>query len=182
MFAVVAGGHGHRTGAAVRSPQWMAPVILVAVGSLGLVLGVLVYMTDRDSTHAMLFPAFAKLATGPVFGVVGPWLPSFAHPFAFSLLTAAALRRSTSPAYRACAVWWAANIAFEFAQHPLLSGFVAVSVKGLFGQTWLSRALANYALRGSFHFDDLVAATAGALAAAGVLALVHRLENRHESG
>ena len=100
MFAVVAGGHGRRTGAVVGSPQWLAPVILAVVGSLGLVLGVLVYVTDRDSTHAMLLPALATLATGPVFGVVGPWLPSFAHPFAFSLLTAAAMRRSISPAYR----------------------------------------------------------------------------------
>ena len=182
MFAVVAGGHGRRTGAVVGSPQWLAPVILAVVGSLGLVLGVLVYVTDRDSTHAMLLPALATLATGPVFGVVGPWLPSFAHPFAFSLLTAAAMRRSISPAYGACAAWWAVNIVFEFAQHPLLSGRFAESVLALLGQTWLSRALANYALLGSFHVDDLVAATAGALAAASVLALVYRLEIRHESG
>jgi hypothetical protein len=181
ISAVVARGKGHRTGAVVASSRWPVPLLL-AIGSLGLALGALVYATDRDSAHAMLFPAFATLATDPLFGAVGPWLPSFIHPFAFSLLTAAAVRRSTSPAYGACAAWWAVNMVFEFAQHPQLSGPFAESVKALFGQTWLSRALSNYALRGSFHVDDLVAATAGALAAAGVLALVHRQEIRHESG
>jgi hypothetical protein len=156
--------------------------MLVAVASLSLAAGMLVYATDRDSTHAMLFPAFVTLATGPVFGVVGPWLPSFVHPFAFSLLTAATGRRSTFPAYSACAAWWAVNMVFEFAQHPQFSGRFAESVNVLLGQTWLSRTVSNYALRGSFHVDDLVAATAGALAAAGVMALVHRLEIRHESG
>jgi len=182
ISAVVARGKGHRTGAVVASSRWPVPVLLAAVGSLGLALGALVYATDRDSANAMLFPAFATLATDPVFGAVGPWLPSFIHPFAFSLLTAAAVRRSTSPGYGACAAWWAVNMVFEFAQHPQLSGPFAEAVNALFGPSWLSRALSNYALRGSFHVDDLVAATAGALAAAGVLALVHRLEIRHESG
>jgi hypothetical protein len=181
MSAVVARGNGFWTGAAGGSSRWLVPVILTTVGSLGLALGALVYATDRDSTHVILFPTFATLATGPVFGAVGQWLPSFIHPFAFSLLTSAAVRRSTSPAYGACAAWWAVNVVFELAQHPRLSERFAESVQGLFRQTWLSRALANYALRGSFHIDDLAAATAGALVAAGVLALAHRVEMRHES-
>lgn len=168
-------------GTVAGSPQWFAPTVLVALGSLALALGVLVYAADRGGAHAMLFPAFATLASGPMFGTIGPWLPSFVHPFAFSLLTAAAMQRSAAPAYGACAAWWAVNMAFEFAQHPQLSGPFADAVQGLFGQTWLSRALSNYALRGSFHVDDLAATTAGALAAGGVLALVHRWEARRES-
>jgi hypothetical protein len=178
MSAVMARIGGRRTGAVVASSQWLVTATLVAMGIVGLAVGALVYATDRDRAHAMLFPALSTLTTGPVFGEAGLWLPSFAHPFGFSLFTAAAARRS---AYGACGAWWAINMVFEFAQHPQLSMRFAEAMNSLAGQTWLSRALSNYALRGSFQLDDLLAATAGALAAAGVLALSNRLPIRHDS-
>jgi hypothetical protein len=139
----------------------------------------LVYATDRDPIHVMLLPTIASLHTGPIFGGIDPWLPSFVHPLAFSLFTAAALQRSASPAYGACAAWWAVNIAFEVGQHVQISGRVAESVQLVLGQTWLARALSNYFLRGTFDVGDIAAATAGALTAAAVLHLVHRLESRY---
>ena len=156
-----------------------APVRLSAIGGIALALGMLVYATDRDAAHALLFPAVAALGSGPVFGAVGLWLPSFVHPFAFSLFTAAALPRSPSPAYGACAAWWLVNVAFEVAQHAQISVGLASSLQGFFGKNWLTRAVSNYWLRGSFNVGDLVAVTAGALAAAVVLFLVHRQEVPH---
>ncbi len=159
--------------------QWAVPALLAAIGSFALAVGTLVYMTDRDPAHAMLFPKIAALHTGPIFGVLGPWLPSFVHPFAFSLLTAAALQRSASPAYGACAAWWAVNVTFEAAQHAAISGRLAAALQLAFGSTWPTRALSNYFLRGTFDIGDIVAATAGAVAAAGLLCFMHRLETRH---
>jgi hypothetical protein len=159
--------------------QWAARVLLVAIGSFALGLGTLVYVTDRDPVHAVLFPEILALHTGPIFGVLGSWLPSFIHPFAFSLFTAAAQRPSASPAYGACAAWWVVNIAFEAGQHAQISGRLAEFLQLVFGDSWLTRALSNYFLRGSFDVAHIVAVTAGALAAAVVLHLAHHLEARH---
>jgi hypothetical protein len=165
--------------AAATHIQLAAPAVLVAIGSLGLAVGLLVYMTDRDAAHAMLFPTIAALDTGPVFGVLGPWLPSFVHTFAFSLFTVAALPSRSAWRYRACAAWCAVNVAFEMAQHLHVSVRLAEALEGGFGPASLTRPLANYFLRGTFDVGDIAAATAGALAAAGVLYLVHRLETRY---
>jgi hypothetical protein len=72
------------------------------------------------------------------------------------------------------------NVAFEVAQHPAISGAVARAAEGVFGRPWPARLLSNYVLRGTFDVGDLIAATAGAAAAAAVLCLVHRREVNHE--
>jgi hypothetical protein len=72
------------------------PARLAAIGGFALLVGMLVYMADQDPARATLFPRIAALDA--LLGGPGAWLPSFVHPFAFSLLTAAALERSASPA------------------------------------------------------------------------------------
>jgi hypothetical protein len=161
--------------AAVRRVQLVAPAVLVAIGSLGLAVGLLVYMTDRDAAQAMLFPTIAALDTGAVFGVLGPWLPSFVHTFAFSLFTAAALPWRCAWRYGACAAWCAVNVAFEMAQHPQVSARLAEALEGGFGLTSLTRPLANFFLRGTFDGADIAAALVGALAAAAVLRMMNRI-------
>lgn len=162
---------------AVKQPK--TPAWLVLIGGLAGAVGLLVYMTDRDAASAMLFPTIAALDVGPVFGSVGPWLPSFVHPFAFSLFTAAAMLPRASPAYGACGAWWAVNVVFEVAQHAQFSGYIAASLQLIIGPTWLTQALSNYFLLGTFDVGDIAAATAAALAAAAVLYLIHLLEARH---
>ena len=83
----------------VKHFERTAPALLAAIGCFALSVGTLVYLTDRDPAQSVLFPTIAVLGTGPVFGTLGPWLPSFVHPFAFSLFTAASLHRPASPAY-----------------------------------------------------------------------------------
>lgn len=145
------------------------PRRLALIGGIALALGMLVYATDRDPAHALLFPALAALHVGPMFGAPGAWLPSFVHPLAFSLLSAAALPRRPRPAYGACAAWWMVNVAFEIAQHPKYSGAVAHAVHRAFGHGAVADALAGYGLHGRFDPADLIAATAGSLAAAALL-------------
>ncbi len=151
----------------------------VALAMAALALGAEVYLADRPAGHAMLVPSAVAFGGLGWFGPLGAWLPSFLHPFAFSLLTAAACPPRAAPAYGACAAWWAVNVAFEILQLPELATSFATAIEQVFGHGALAQALAQYALRGTFDAGDLVAATAGALAAAGVLFVFHRREIGH---
>jgi hypothetical protein len=148
---------------------WGRRTALLAVGCLGLATGVVVYLTDRDAAHAILIPTVVRLSGRHLFGSVGLWLPSFVHPFAFSLFTAAALRPRSTPRYGVCAAWCAVNIAFEIGQHALLARHLAELLYGTLGYTSLARSLANYFVRGTFDIGDIAAALLGAVAAAGVM-------------
>jgi hypothetical protein len=151
---------------------------LAALGCLALAAGTLVYLTDRDPSRAALIPAIPTLAGFALFGGAGAWLPSFAHPFAFSLFTAALQPARRPPAYWPCALWWAINVAFEIGQAPSVRTDVANALPHLLGQSWLAGATSNYLLRGTFAVADIVAGTAGAAAAAAVLRFIHFREAR----
>ena len=154
--------------------------VLAATGLAAMAVGLLVYLTDRDPSHATLIPAIAVLAGSNLFGALGQWLPSFVHPFAFSLFTAATYPSRKAAGYRACVAWGAVNVAFEVAQYPGINRVVAESTEGVLGRSWLARLLSNYVLQGAFDVGDLVAATAGAVAAVLALYVIHRPEVDHE--
>lgn len=153
-----------------------ARAILGATAVVALAVGALIYMTDRPSGHAALLPSALALGTGALFGAVGRWLPSFVHPFGFSLLSAAIAAPAPRPAYGACVAWWLVNLAFEAAQHPTLRPLVVRSWHEVAGHGVPTRLLPNYLARGTFDIGDMVAATLGALAAALLLWIVHRME------
>jgi hypothetical protein len=151
----------------------------IAAAGLACALGALVYMTERSTGSVALMPAVLALGSGPLFGTLGLWLPSFVHPFAFALISAALRPPGTAPAYGACLGWWAVNVAFEAGQHPRIASGVAVAVRDLGLDGPWSRPLTSYLLRGTFDVGDLVAATLGALTAAALLYAVHPREVRH---
>ena len=153
-------------------------MLLTAAAALG--LGLLFYLSDRPAGSAMLLPHAATLGHGPLFGAVGAWLPSFLHPFAFGLLSAAASRRRATPAYGAVAAWWAVDLSFELGQLPQLSAPLSQALQSGFGPLAPAQALSRYLVNGRFDAADVLALSAGALAAAGVLRLLHRRESRHE--
>jgi len=162
-------------------PWGRTVALLLAISCLGLTIGVLVYLTDRVSTHAILIPPVDYLSGRHLFGPIGPWLPSFIHPFAFSLLTAAALPPSTIARYLACVAWFGVDVAFELGQYPRFSGSLATAIQDAFGSNPVTRSLANYFLRGTFDCGDLLASALGGLAAAVVLCVVQRqIESSHE--
>lgn len=154
-----------RTRAALRCPTAQ----LVAVGSFALALGTLVYLTDRDPAHAALIPAVPLLAGLQLFGAAGTWLPSLLHPFAFALLTAALQPPGASPAYWACALWWAIDVAFEAAQARPLGDALGTVLQHLPCPTEWTAAVGRYVAFGSYDTADVLAITAGACAAAVVL-------------
>lgn len=144
-------------------------------GCLALATGLLVYLVDRDLSRSVLIPAAAALAHPPIFGVLGQWLPSFVHPFAFSLFTSAALAPSRAPRYLVCIAWGAVNVAFELGQHPLASTRLAELLHAGFGHRPVVDALANYFVHGTFDPWDIMAAILGVVAAAMFLRLTHAI-------
>jgi hypothetical protein len=154
------------------------------MAGIALCLGLLVYVAERSAAHTMLLPRFAALGGGPHFAAITQWLPSFIHPFAFSLLSAAALRRRVAgghPPYIVCAFWWAVNLAFELGQHPRFGTPLVDALQASWGQHPLAVAIAQYCLHGRFDWADIGALSAGALAAAAVLRLLHTCEDIHEA-
>ena len=152
---------------------------LVALGGALLALGLLVYLADRPAGHAMLLPAWPRLAADAWFGSVGEWLPSFVHPFAFSLLTVAALGPSPRPRYGVCVAWGAVNAAFELGQLPPVAAAIAAALHDSVLPAAPSRALAAYFVHGRFDAADLAAVALGSLAAATLLRLRHDPDVRH---
>lgn len=149
-----------------------ARLAVLAAGAL--LLGLAVYLTDRLPGSALLIPDRAALRTGPLFGPVGAWLPSFAHVVAFSLLTAAAWPRHGRPRYEACALWWLLDVAFELGQRREAAGPIAEAVHRVLGEGPAATALARYFVLGRFDAADIVATTAGAIAAAAALHALQR--------
>jgi hypothetical protein len=154
-------------------------LVLATIGGGALLIGVLLYATDRAASPPLLLPLYALSTIGPLFGAAAQWLPSFIHPLAFGLLSAAAGPRSASPTYGVCAAWWAVNVVFEIAQHPSIRAALADAVPSSLGRTWPMRLLMNYLNHGTFDLLDIAAATAGGLCACLVLFFVHRLGARH---
>jgi hypothetical protein len=166
---------GHRVLVEATGPEivaWGRAAALVAIGCLSLAAGILVYLTDRAASHALLIPAVAALAGQHRFGAVGLWLPSFAHPLAFSVFSAVALPPRSAPPYGICAAWCAIDIAFEIGQHPMLARPLAALLINHADVIPAARSLANYFVRGTFDVSDMLATVLGALAAAAVLFLL----------
>jgi hypothetical protein len=174
-------GHAGRPGSA-RFESARRVVTLATIGGLALALGLCVYLTDRDPASAALIPSVAALAGSHFFGALASWLPSFVHPFAFSLFTAAALPSRSPWRYHACVFWCVVNLAFECGQHPRLSTQLAELLQGGFGPSSTARWVSNYFLRGTFDGGDIAAAVLGAVAAAVVVRLLQPLwESDHAS-
>jgi hypothetical protein len=159
---------------------WARNVGLAALGIGALLLGLLVYWVDRTPGHAMPIAAVDALGGGPSFGVWGLWLPSFVHPLAFGLFTAALLPTRSGWRVGACVLWGAVNAAFEFGQHALVSAALAAMLLGGAGPAaapW-RQALARYFVAGTFDGGDLVATVLGTAVAVAVL---HAASRRKES-
>ena len=137
-------------------------------------VGLLVYVTDRGSAHGMLLPAMSGPVGHPLFGALGQWLPSFVHPFAFSLLSAAAARPKPALSYTGCLAWCAVNLAFEVGQHRQISDHVATALHDAFGNATMVRPVSGYFTRGTFDVGDAAAVILGSLAAAAMLRWLHQ--------
>lgn len=149
--------------------------VLVVVAVLVFVLGTAVYLFDRPRGYLHLLPStWGGISTAaPVFGAWGGVIPSFAHAFAFTLLTALLLPRAPAAIVVACTGWTAVGAAFELCQHPAVAGPLVAALRGPLAGVPGADALAAYFWRGTFDPFDLVATVTGALGAAIVFGLAH---------
>lgn len=157
-------------------------VILTASATFVFLIGVLVYFSDRPPASTLLIPTIAPFVQHNRFGVLGQWLPSFVHPFAFSLFTVAALG-SAAPAWRygACALWLGINVCFEVGQHAVFKSPLTEAMNAGPGECAIARSVLNYLIHGTFDVGDMLAAVLGALAAAALLYLVDRCRELHHA-
>lgn len=139
---------------------------VVSMALTALFVGLLLYLIDRPAGSAWLVPAVPLLPAMNSFGSAGLWLPSFVHPFGFSLLTALVLPACARWRYGACLGWFVVNAVFEFGQLPRVAAWLATSTDSVLGHSAFTEPLIRYFMQGSFGIDDLAAAAAGALCAA----------------
>ena len=151
------------------------------MGCVALSVGLIVYLVDRVGSHAVLVAPIATLGGRNLFGALGQWLPSFAHPLAFSLFTAAVLRPGAAAYGGACAFWGMVNVAFEVGQHPALSARWTAALHGSAGDWAIGRLVLNYFLNGTFDVYDICAAMLGSLVAGVVLYFSDRFKGAHHA-
>lgn len=163
------GGSTDKIALHVSATSWVhVPVALVV-----LVLGVLVYVLDRPSEAAPFLSAISAAHLLPnVFGRLGENLPTFAHVFAFSLLTEAWAGGGKRSCLLVCMTWFGIDSAFEIGQYPKISEQLVQIIPGwLEGLPILGQADA-YFLSGTFDTRDLISIAVGAAAAYLVTAYI----------
>lgn len=145
---------------------------------LALLLGTAVYVFDRPAGTAYLLPAWLSLQDSGVrpFGAFGASLPTLAHAFAFSLLTALVLPRGAGNAALACGGWAALETLFELGQHPSVSPLLARAIGERFSGIPVLDHVVPYFKGGVFDGMDVLFGLLGALAAFVVLRLAHSPE------
>ena len=159
---------------APRAARWM----LAASAALIFAAGMMVYLFDRPAGSAWLLPAHWQAASGASwFGPAGAWLPSFAHGFAFSLLTALVLPPQPRFAAAACIGWAVIDTLAELGQHRAVSGWLASAIESALGGAPWAVQIGRYLSRGSFDPADVMAGLAGC--AVAWLAL-HAVARRHQ--
>ncbi|MBT8442938.1 MAG: hypothetical protein KJO76_11170 [Gammaproteobacteria bacterium] len=158
-----------------RESRTQSSAIWLAAGLL--VLGVLVYALDRGGT-AYFLPDWLARAPGPaVFGTLGAHLPTFVHPFAFVLMTAAVVRPGPRGLLLVCSAWFAIDCAFEVGQWSPLGQRIAASIPDWFDGVPVLEATGAYFSRGTFDPLDILSIALGVVAAYLVFRFAQRGDN-----
>lgn len=146
-----------------RSPGW-----LIALAAVVLASGACVYVFGRPPGTASMLPAgWTFLDTGTAGwagGLIGSW-PTFAHAFAFSLMTCLVLPQRLAWVTAACVGWFLVECTFEIGQHRKISPWLSGTLEGRFTGIPVLDHLPAYFSRGHFDPADIAAAGGGCLLA-----------------
>lgn len=139
---------------------------IAASAGLALLLGMTVYLTDRDWSTVQALAGLANLqpARLQIFGGSGGWLPALLHAYAFAV--AIALLVPPRPARQRLAVagWFAVAAGLELLQAEPVAAWCCRGGGALAGWPGVA-ALRDYAVLGHFATGDLLATAGGCLAA-----------------
>ena len=144
---------------------------ILAISMLVLGMALTVYVFVRAPGAAYLLPRWelgSRIMLPAVYWL-GEWLPSFAHSFAFSALTALALPPRTLWIAISCSAWAFVSAAFEAGQYPEYAQRIALSFPEWMSQVPVLDHVGVYLLRGTFDLRDLAAGIFGALLAGVML-------------
>lgn len=143
-------------------------VARIMLGIVGLGLGILIYLLDRPADLVYFMPDNHPYFTGymTVFGGLGQHLPTFLHPFSFSLITAGVLAcRSTLCIALISLGWFAINIIFELGQATTTSTWLMEYIPTWFDGIIVLENTTNYLQYGTYDPKDILSIAIGSLIA-----------------
>ncbi len=149
--------------------------VLLGAATLMLLLGIAVYVLDRESASVYFLTPFGSLDPGTsTFGSLGGQLPEFVHVYAFSLLTAIIFNLSRRIVLLSCGFWWLIDTMFEVGQHPIISPHIVSFIPSWFSRVPFLENTTSYFLYGTYDPWDLLAILLGGLTAYGTAVRLHR--------
>lgn len=159
-------------------------VLYVLIAIAALAFGLLVYLFDRRPEHVYFLSHGFVLAHAPhsLFGVVGNYLPTFVHVYAFILLTVVVAGSARARLIGICAAWFIIAALFECAQLPAIAGSIAAAVPAWFARVPVLDNTAAYFLGGTFDVMDLLSIALGTVAAYLTVTLTRTGADAHSIG
>jgi len=138
-------------------------------GLISLLLGVSVYLLDRDWQSVLVLAPFSAGQHAVVgwFGPLGFNLPSFFHAYGFALLIILAMGGRRISALPGAAGWFGIAILLEAIQSETAGSFVLTTHRFV-SDSAFGRAVEAYIVNGSFDIGDILAAAIGCIAASTV--------------
>lgn len=142
--------------------------LYILLGAIGLSVGTLVYLLDRDPEHIYFiykhgidFSLYHALPN--LFGPLGNSLPTFIHVFSFILLTAAIISCGKRGHLVICLCWVFVDLLFELGQK--FKTWSVMMIPDWFSTIPYLENSRNYFLYGSFDLNDIGSIILGAILA-----------------
>ncbi len=152
------------------------------LGIAVLLLGTAAYFLDRPVEQTIFVPAGLSQfnLTPAVFGLVGQSLPTFAHVFAFSLLTAALVSGGRQAAIVICSGWFVVDAGFELGQYPTMAAELSRVMPAWFEKLPIVRWTDDFFRHGTFDHLDLLSIALGAFTAYTIIRWTQLRRTSHE--
>ena len=135
----------------------------IVIASVILGVGVLVYLTERSGESVYFLPDW-WMSVNPSSSL-GQRLPSFAHTFAFAILTAVVLAPWRGALIASCGFWAVVNSLFELGQIDAIAAMIAFYTPEWLANWPILENLDSYFLAGTFDPLDIGFVLLGAVAA-----------------
>ena len=148
--------------------------ILLFVAALLLVVGVIVYAVDRGGAAYFLIGWTASHGKAELFGPIGNHFPTFVHPLALVLMTAAVLRPWPNLLPGIAIGWFTVECLFELGQLSPLDAHVVAVLPAWFDDVPVLEASADYFLNGTWDPLDVLSIGLGAAAAYWIVRTIER--------